>query len=288
MYMTKKILVTTFIMAMLSTIYAQRVAHATIFCEDHHKFTIFLNGEKKNDVPQENVRIINLNQLYFKLRIDFENAEIPPIEKKLFQVQDAQGNPVDATFKITANKKGEYGIHWVSQMSNPAYIETNKPTVIVIGGGTTVEQTTTQTVHEANGVSMNFGVPGGSIKINTGKNNAPQTTTTTTIVNKGVTSTALPCTNVLGEADFSEALKSIADRSTYEGKLLSAKQIISSNCFTVAMVKRVMQLFQNEDSKLAVAIHAYDLTIDKGSYYKLNSEFKEEKNIDALNSAVVK
>ncbi len=266
---------------------AQRVAHATIYSEDHHKFTVYLNNEKKNEVPQENVRIINLTQLYFKLRIEFEDASLAPIERKLFQVQNAQGNPVDATFKITANKKGELGLHWVSQMDNPSYIETNKPTVIVVQGAT-VQHTTTQTVAEPSGVRMNFGVPGGNISINTGAGNTnTEKTTTTAVIANGGAST-LPCSNVLGEADFNEVLKNIAARSTDEGKVLSAKQIISSNCFTVVMVKRVMQLFASEDKKLEIATYAYLHTIDKGNYYKLNNEFKDEKKIDALNAAIVK
>lgn len=269
---------------------AQRVAHATIYSEDHDKFTVFLNNERKNDEPKENVRLINLNQLYFKLHIEFEGNVLPPIDRKLFQVQNANGNPVDATFKITKNKKGEPGIHWVSQTEYPTYIETNKPLVVVVGGGLVQQTTTTQTqVAEPNGVRMSFGVPGGNVQINTGSNagTVAEKTTTTTMVAAGGNSN-LPCVTVLGEADFVDALKSIATRSNEDSRLLSAKQVISSNCFTTAMVKKVMQLFEKEDKKLEVAKFAYDHTLDRGSYFKLNSEFKSDSSIDDLNKFITK
>lgn len=284
----KTLFISTLFLISINYTSAQRVAHATIYSEGHEKFTVYLNNEKKNDEPKENVRIINLTQLYFKLHIEFEDQALAPIDRKLFQVQNAQGNPVDATFKITKNKKGEMGIHWVSQTDFPSYIETNKPTVIVVPG-TVVQQTTTQTqVSEPNGVRMSFGVPGGSVNINTGTSNPTSEKTTTTTIVGNSNATNLPCANVLGEADFNDALKSINARSSEESKVLSAKQIIASNCFTTAMVKKVLQIFPSEDKKLEIAKFSYAHTIDQGNYFKLNSEFKNESSIDELNKVIVK
>lgn len=273
-------------------------SHVTIYNEDHLKFTVYLNGEKKNDEPKENVRLINLTQSYYKLKIEFEDATIPPIEKKIFQLTDANGSPVDATHIIKKNKKGEYGIHWQSQTTFPGYIDNDKPTVVIVNGGTAntvVRETTTQTsATPTSGVRMNFGVPGGSVSINTG-NAAPAETTTTTTTTYAASAPAATsakadnCTGtMLGTEDFSSALSSIKARSTAEGKLTSAKQIISSNCFTVDQVKQLVKVFADDESKLEVAKSAFAHTLDKGNYFKLNTEFKDEKYIDELSKATTR
>ncbi len=274
-------------------------SHVTIYSEDHLKFTVYLNGEKKNDEPQERVRIINLTQSYYKLKIEFEDVSIPPIERKIFQLTDAHGSPVDATHMIKKTNKGEYVLRWQSQTTYPGYIE-DRPTVVVVnGGGNTVvrETTTTETQGIAppvpGGVNMSFGVPGGSISINNGAPVVPaQTTTTTTTYSSSTAAPVAASTDckgtILSTSDFSSALSSIKARSSEEGKLSSAKQILSSNCFAVEQVKQVIRLFTTESVKLDLAKFAFDHTLDKGNYFKLNSEFKEESSIDELSKATTK
>ena len=170
----------------------------------------------------------------------------------------------------------------------PRYIE-DKPTVVVVNNG--VQQTTTTTTTtEPDGNRISFGVPGGHVSINTGGSGASTTreTTTTTTAAAPAAGTA-PCTgNILTQNEFADALKSINARSTEDGKLSSAKQVLSANCVNVEMVRSVMKLFTTDDKKLEVAKYAYANTVDKGSYYKLNGEFANESSIDALNSAILK
>lgn len=277
----------TFIVIAISA-QAQSVAHCTIYNEEGVRFTVYLNGEKMNEVPQDRVRMINLTQNYYKIKIEFDGDSIPPIERKIFQLTNGDGFKVDAVHIIKRNKKGEWGLHWKSQSNYPKYIE-DKPTVVVVNNG--VQQTTTTTTtSEPDGNRISFGVPGGSVSINTGGSGASttrETTTTTTVGTAAVGNS--PCTgNVLTQNEFADALKSINARSTEDGKLSSAKQVLSANCVNVEMVKSIMKLFATDEKKLEVAKYAYNNTVDKGSYYKLNSEFANESSIDALNNAIVK
>ena len=274
-------------------------SHVTIYNEDHVKFTVYLNGEKKNDEPMERMRIINLTQSYYKIRVEFEDSSIPPIERKIFQLTDGHGSPVDATHMIKKTNKGEYVLRWQSQTTYPGYIE-DRPTVVVVnsGGNTVVRETTTTETQGIvapvpGGVNMSFGVPGGSISINNGAALVPaQTTTTTTTYSSSSPAPVANSTdckgNILSTSDFSSAIRSIKARSTDEGKLSSAKQIISSNCFAVDQVKQMLKLFAAENVKLDLAKFAFDHTLDKGNYFKLNSEFKEENSIDELSKATTK
>ena len=283
-----RILTLFLLLASALTIQAQGVAHCTIYNEYGIPFTVYLNGEKKNEVPQDRVRIINLTQDYYKIKIVFDTDTIPPIERKIFQLTDGHGYKVDAVHVIKRNKKGEYHLHWKSQSSFPPYIE-DKPTIVVVNNGAQ-QTTTTTTTREPDGNRISFATPHGNVSINTGGSGTATTreTTTTTSVAAPVASAA-PCSgNILTQSEFADALKSIGARSTEEGKLLSAKQILSANCVNVEMVKSVMKLFTTDEKKLEVAKYAYNNTVDKGSYYKLNSEFTSESSIDELNKAIVK
>lgn len=102
---------------------AQFIAHTTIYNEDNLPMTVYLDGEKKNNEPSSRVRIINLREPYYKLKIVFTDSTIEPVEKKMLLVQDSKGYPVDVIYVVKKNKKGFYGIHWKSQTIWPGYIQ---------------------------------------------------------------------------------------------------------------------------------------------------------------------
>ncbi len=274
---------------------AQQVSHATFYSKEGYLFTIYLNGQKMNDVPQTEVRLINLTQPYYSCKAVFEDSALAPAERKLLQLTDANGNRVDVTFVVEHSRKGEMKIGWKSQSLYPRYIEEdNSPTLVVVGGGAAgeVRQTTTTRIVESSpsdGVNMRFGGMGGSVSINTG-NAQPvvEETTTTTVVQGSGTTAALPCTGtLLNNQDFEAALKSVGMRSSEEGKLLSGKQIISTNCLITEQIKRIVALLETEQSRLDMAIYAYPFALDKGSYFKMNSLFEQEASIDSLNAAIL-
>lgn len=288
-----------FVLFSVASIFAQ-VSHSTIYSEDGYLFTVYLNGEQMNDEPSDRVRSINLSQPYYSIKVDFVDESLPDIERKIFQLTDAHGARVDATHVIKHTKKDKIVLRWKSQTVRPRYIEEerNEPTVVVVGGTghqEVVQQTTTTRTVEStsDGVSMSFGGIGGRVNINTGYSEpvVEEVTTTTTVVGQAAAPAVthdLPCGGtILGTKDFEMALKSISVRSTDEGKMTSAKQIVSTNCFTTDQARRVVDLFVSEESKLEMAIYAYPFVIDKGAYFKMNGAFAKESSIDELNRAIL-
>ncbi len=273
---------------------AQGVSHCTIYSSDQYKFTVYLNGEKKNDVPDDNVRIVNLTQRYYKLKVEFQDTSLAPIEKKIFNLQDANGNPVDATFEINRSRKGELNVYWRSQSVHPPYID-EEPTVVVVPSATAVQQTTTTTTTtsspDASGI--NVSTPFGSVRVNTGETNdassTQETTTTTVYTSSAPAATGTGCAGtVMGDSDFKSALSAVAGRSAEESKLLMAKQIMSGSCMASTQVKQMLQQLSTEQARLELAIFAYDRTVDKGNYYKVNDVFQNEASVDELNKAILK
>jgi hypothetical protein len=82
-------------------------------------------------------------------------------------------------------------------------------------------------------------------------------------------------------------LKSVAFRSTEEGKITSAKQVISTNCFTTDQARRIVEVFTTEEARHEMAVYAYPFVLDRGSYFKMNGVFAEEASIDKMNQAIL-
>jgi hypothetical protein len=98
----------------------------------------------------------------------------------------------------------------------------------------------------------------------------------------------MPCGGtILNASDYEMALKSVSLRSSEEGKLTAAKQIVSSNCFTTDQTRRMVELLNTEDARLDLAVYAYPFVLDKGSYFKMNGVFAHEASIDKMNEAIL-
>jgi hypothetical protein len=288
-----------FLLLFLSSSALAQVSHATFYSKEGYLFTIYLNGKKMNEEPQTEVRLINLSQPYYSCKAVFEDSSLAPAERKMLQLTDAHGNRVDVTFVVEHSKKGDMKIGWKSQSLYPRYIEeVVTPTVVVVNNGgaqqEVVRTTTTRTVESnSEGINMSFGGIGGRVNINTGYSEPvveEVTTTTSTVVTSPEANTAsLPCAGtILSNQDYEMALKSVSLRSSEDGKLTAAKQIVSSNCFTTDQARRMIELLSTEEARLDLAIYAYSYVLDKGSYFKMNGVFAEEASIDKMNKAILK
>lgn len=98
---------------------AQFFSHSLIYTTDSVRFTVYLDGQKINPVPQTRVRSINLDQPYYKLRIVFEDKSIEPIERPRFFLRDTYGYPVALEHQLKRRKKGGWKMKWRAQESWP-------------------------------------------------------------------------------------------------------------------------------------------------------------------------
>jgi len=89
---------------LLTTGINAQTANAVVFSENGEKFTLILNGEKKNDIPSANVKLSDLTSEFYQARVDFEDPTLPDFTNKNFAVR--MGSEV--TYVIRINKKGEY------------------------------------------------------------------------------------------------------------------------------------------------------------------------------------
>jgi hypothetical protein len=79
--------------------------------------------------------------------------------------------------------------------------------------------------------------------------------------------------NAISSQSFEQLKSAIKNESFDEEKLAVAKPAISSNYFTSAQVKELMELFRWGENKLELAKYAYKFTTDKGNYFTLSNAF---------------
>jgi hypothetical protein len=288
-------------------------ANLTIFSEDGNKFFLILNGERQNNVAQTNIRVEDLVQPYYNCKIIFEDKALGEISKGTLMVRDADNMPVDVTYKIKTDKNnGKQRLKYFSQEPvRPDYIAPSNVTVYHWGRpqpAPVVQQTTTTTTTTGTpGANVNVNMGGLGVGVNININDpviqgSTTTTTTTTSSSSHTTTThpgqpnqSEPRPNLYGDCtysysmnpkDFEEAKATIKASSFDETKLSTAKEIISSNCLYADQVAQICKLFSFEDSKLDFAKYAYNHTIDRSNYFKVNNVFSFSSSKEELSNYI--
>ncbi len=289
------------------------VGHLTIFSEDGDRFTLILNGEVINDVPQTNLRVEDLNQPYYNAKIRFEDKTLMDITKNNLMLTDVDGIFSDVTYKIKRDKnnKTKMKLNYFSSIPvRPDFIPPSnvhvihygqpRPAVVVpvqqpvVGVTQTTTTTTTQTGGAAMGVGVSVGGVNMGITINDsmGGGAVTQTTTTTTSVGGGhVADHIEPVRGCNGRScmtagNFNAALATIKKQSFEDTRLKTAKQVITANCLNVDQIMQIANTFNFEDNKLEFAKYAYDYCIEPRNYFKLNGIFSFSSNVDELSDYV--
>ncbi len=298
---------------------AQNTTELVIFAENGEKFTLIIDGERQNPAPVSRVKVPGLMNEWYKVKILFENDQIPPIDDRI--QTKAYRNPQSYeqcrqyTYMIKQKGNGKY----VLRSSSWSFFDGTAP--IVADGTppppapsnettyTTVQQTTTTTSAAPGGINMNVGANGMSITDPNGANinmnvnmdpNMGGTTTSTTTTTTTTSSSSsggyvappsnIPpppanggCTYAMSRGDFETAKASINNQSFAEEKMKVAKQIVKAKCINSRQVKEIMGLFSFEENKLDFAKFAYDYTMDKDNYYTINDAFNFSSSVDDLN-----
>ncbi|MBF6642286.1 DUF4476 domain-containing protein [Flavobacterium sp. J49] len=313
--MIKKITLLVLVLISAST-FAQLngpVGHLTIFSEDGDKFTLILNGEVINDVPQTNLRVEDLNQPYYNAKIRFEDKSLMDISKNNLMLTDVDGIFSDVTYKIKRDKnnKTKMKLNYFSSIPvRPDFIPPSnvhvihygqpRPAPVVVQQTTTgIAQTTTTTTTQTGGATMGVGVNVGGVNMgitindSMGGGSVTQTTTTTTTQVGGtrpvdVIEPVRGCNGrtCMTSGNFNAALATIKKQSFEDTRLKTAKQVITANCLNVDQIIQIANTFNFEDNKLDFAKYAYDYCIEPRNYFKLNGIFSFSSNVDELSDYV--
>jgi hypothetical protein len=277
--MRKNFLTLAFLL--LSTVlfaqYQSPVGHLTVFSESGARFFMFLNGELQNETSQSNIRIEDLNQQFYSLKIQFEDKTLPEIQKNSVVVVDRNGVFSDVTYKIKVNKNKKTRMNFFSAV--PVIENFIPPSNVYVVHGNTNNQTPP--------IVNNGGVNIGGINVNINSPNSTQGRTNGQGQNTGHENHQNRERGCVGRyemsnRDFDNGIIAINKETFNDDKKKTMNQIISNNCLSTNQISVLMKRYTFDDDRLAIAKFAVDYCVDPKNYYQLNSLFTFSQNKDEL------
>lgn len=291
---------------------AQETSNVVLFSQNGEQFTAILNGLRMNEAPQTNIKITDLNQAAYKLKIIFANRALGEMDKNLYTKPG-----FEVVMNIKQNKKGEYKLRYFSEAplaqvgppvvdqkvvvfnanlpaatSTVTVVEETHTTTSTGGSGSPTGENVTMNVNIDGfnmGVNVNTSETGGSMHSSTSSTSMTTTTTSTggwtgeTAADPQMDGT--PCYE-MAPNDFTEAKSSVSSKAFADSRMTLAKQITKNNCLSSSQVKQLAKIFDFEDDKLSYAKFAYNYVIDPANYYKVNDAFEFESSIEELDDYI--
>jgi hypothetical protein len=265
----KKIFLLMFLLFYSSIqLFAQRESfgHLTFISEENAPFYLYLNGMQYNKRAAAGVRIENVTQDFYNVKIVFQNPRLMPVIARGIRVADENGYMQDITYSVNSNRKGNraFSIYNVIPMS-PIYINENDFEI------------------------YNFGKTGYTIapdkEFQNQWNNRKYRYRNHPNYNRrkwdNRDEQAVP---TLSNADFLTALALIKDESFDANKLAAAQTISNAHYLSTNQILQILQLFSFESSKLQYAKSAYATCVDPQNYFKVNQVFSFSSSKQELNT----
>ena len=294
-------------------------AALVLFSENGEMFTVLLNGEKQNEAPMSRVRCVDLNQEFYQVKIDFDDALLLD-----FNANFAVDQGMETTAIVKQNKKGKFVLRMFgsSPLSNVSVepvaeyvpLEPSAEVNVIeeatedVSTGTVIKISETGSDISQGGIDIEMNVPGFDLKIKMdipdedlemNSSYSEEISSSSSIDSRmslpaedEVTQQPIAVPGYNGptgcdwpaeDTDIDKAIESIEGKSFEDSKMTLAKQIAKNKCLTADQVMKVMMTFDFEASKLDFAKYAYDFTYDQGNYYVVNDAFGFELSMDELN-----
>lgn len=246
------------------------VGHLTVFAESGDAFFMYLNGELQNNTPQTNIRIEDLDQKFYSVKIKFENKSLKEISKNYVSVMDNNGVYGDVTYKIKVDKNKKTRMNFFSSIPVVENYQAPQDVYVVHSIPNTQPPPIINNGVSVGGINININSPNAN---NQGQNNNP---------NSPHIEQQRGCLRKyeMRSADFENAKIAIGKESFEDSKLKIMFQIIQNNCFSTRQIAQLMQLQNFDETRLKVAKFALDYCVDPKNYYSLNTllTFDSSKN----------
>ncbi|MCB9230477.1 MAG: DUF4476 domain-containing protein [Bacteroidia bacterium] len=269
--MKRIVLFFAFAITMVSTLSAQETGNIVLFTANGEQFTAILNGMQMNPQPETNLKIQDLNQPAYKLKVIFANRALGEMDKTLYTKPG-----YEVVMSIKQNKKGEYKLGYVSEAplnqlppapANQSVVVYNtalppattttttvveETQVVTTGGGTTT--TTGVSTPTGENVSMNVNIDGFGMGVNiTTSETNMGTNMNTNMGTSSMSTTTTTTTTTTTSGGWVDDQVVVADPTMtgtpcYEmgsSDFESAKRSIESKTFRDSKLTQAKQITQN-------------------------------------------
>lgn len=317
--MNKIILLTLALFAHIFSMNAQSHAKLTVFNDEGNRFMLTLNGEIMNESHELRVEADELVQSQYSAVVNFESQNLGIVRKNLFLepgnhyvfriATNRRGRQVMRLFSTAPLtdfvEESSPRPNPLDRMSDAEQTATPAPKT-----KTTQEEKARDAQNpsqESRGkkTKVTMTMPDGSMfqmKVETDDDIEPtadmplgprETVPSTEepeakkqeeapVVYVEGYSGRIGCPHPMSSKEISGVISTIEGQSFSDSKLRTAKRALKNKCIKVSDVKKIMDLFSFEDSKLDFAKYAYSSTHDIDNYYLLYNNFSFEFSIEEL------
>lgn len=249
-------------------VHAQQFRNIVLKTNNNSKFIVYVNQEQINQRPMSEIVITNLIDNYYDIRI-----------------------------KTTSNKRINYHLYAAPNSEIIYVLNTNysspKHNFFIQDIYPLPSNNSSNSFgwHQNSG-NVNSGV--GQINININNQVNTQQNNSVIIADPIIEEVVylegydgeVGCEPPVNKKRFRSMLAAIEKQSFASSKKRIAKQIINSNCILTDNLIQIINLFNFESDKLAMAKFAYDYTYDIENYYKINNVFDFESTIEELDKYI--
>jgi len=252
---------------------AQVINNLVIFCNDGEKFTVVLDGFKRNEVPQTNVKVEMLDQVKYKAKIIFDNKKLADVNTTI----TFNDNGYECVFSLDKIGHKKYKLNYLSAKLMPGFVEKNNSNTTGnsnVNGNTNTSVPVVDTVKPPppeppsgnpmdDNMNQNISLGGkkgaikvdqnGVIKVNPGNGNM------------GISIKKHPkanCPNPVTKEEFEAFEDNMKKQITEADRELIGNSFIENNCLLSSQVKEAMKLFKTERSQIDFAKKSYTATKD--------------------------
>lgn len=235
--------------------YVPSAGNLVFFSETQDPFYLYLNGEIQNNQPKPVIRIENLNQRFYSVKIIFENKALREINKNYISAVSRDGITFEeATYKITVNQKSKKTkIKYFSgtpiipdslpEDQNVLVLETQNPPV------------------QNNGTNI-------YININTKESSSHDPTR-----NPNNPNNRPRYIREMGERDFQRAKNNLSKESFDDTKIALTQNILLNNYLNTKQIAEIANTFTFDKNQMAFVKQAYSRCVDVKNYYIIKDTF---------------
>ncbi len=283
----KKILLFSFVLflsIMQSMAQKGNYGHLTIISEDGEPFTLYLNNERYNKIPAVAVRVEEVRNNSYDVRIQFKNRRFADVNVRNVSVADEEGYMQDISYSVSTMRRGTRALSLYSVIPmSPIYI--NVDDMEIVNWGRPGARKSYDSDFKRRWEDSRYTYRGGR---GPGRDYYPDDRDRDHYHEHDHEHDNVINVPTLSPADFSAALSMIQNESFESNKLSTAKTIISSNFLTTDQIIAIINLFSFESSKLDFAKAAYRACLDPQNYFKVSNAFSFSSSKKELNDYIIK
>jgi hypothetical protein len=266
-----------------------QTTNINVFSDKGERFWVVINGIKQNAKASQHVKVTNLTGTFWKMRVVFENQNIPEVSQNVGTTEENQ----EFTYQVKKNRKEEYVIRIfsVAPISNASNAEVTIPYHATELPPVTTTTTTPNSEFKTNieikekdetGFSLKVDEKGFDLKVNVKDEGTPNNTPPNNNPSNNNNS-ANNCWSPMNANEFAEAKRLVKKETFEENKMQVAQQFTRKNCLTIAQIKEIAQSFTFEENKFDYVKFAYNFCYDRKNYYQLGEIFTFSHTKDDLN-----